>query len=441
MSKNTARQNKTAFINVNIVTMLDHTILENQTVLIENGTIKAIDAATQLNIPDNVRTIDGKDKYLMPGLIDMHVHLGDNQDDLLLFLVNGVTSIRNMWGYENFRLLNWLFGTRVFNHLKLREKVTQGIVPGPTIFSAGPMIEGATPFFPKFMVQITDSTQRAAEVVRAQAGKGYDLIKFYSTLSEDVFNALVQTAHANNIPICGHVPDQVGIKKTIQAKVTSIEHLLGFFNPYNPQLAAKESEITALASLSAENNVYHCPTLIASERICNLAAQEQYEHEPEMAYLPPRVKKGMRFLLKSSSDLFEKRGLKPNHEYLPLLFKIIQELRKQGAPLLLGTDKATPYVAAGFALHRELQLLSAAGLTPFEVLEAGTINAAKCLRKETEIGSVEVGKRADLLLVEQNPLNNLGTTKNHCGVMSAGQWLSRDECDSILAELKDKFKN
>jgi len=429
-----------AFINVNIVTMLNNTILGNQTMLVKDGTIEAIGDSTQVKIPEGAFIIDGKDKYLMPSLIDMHIHLGDNEDDLLLFLVNGVTTIRNMWGYENFRLRNWLFGTRVFNHLDLRDKIKNGLMLGPTIISAGPMIEGETPFFPKFMVKSVKSTKIAEEVVRNQADKGYDVIKFYSTLSEDVFSTLVHTAKKNNIAISGHVPDKVGIRNVVNAKVTSIEHLFGFFNPYNPELAAKEYEISEIAKISAENNVYHCPTLIASERICNIEAMEQYKTEPELEYLPKRVKRGMEFLLKTSSKIFKEKDLKPNHEYMPFLFKTIQELKRQGVGILLGTDKGTPYVVAGFSLHRELQLLNMAGLTPFEAIQAGTINAAKCLRKEAEIGTLEVGKRADLLLVEQNPLNNLDTIKHHNGVMIRGKWLSREKCNQILNELKNKYK-
>jgi len=140
--------------------------------------------------------------------------------------------------------------------------------------------------------------------------------------------------------------------------------------------------------------------------------------------------------MKSSSNLFIKKGLKPNHEYLPFLFSIIQRLKQQGNEFLLGTDKATPYVVAGFSVHRELKLLNDAGLTPFEAIKAGTVNAANCLRKEAEIGTIEIGKKADLLLVDQNPLIEMKTIKNHCGVMARGEWLSREKCNEILAKLK-----
>jgi hypothetical protein len=438
MNSTKAITRKTAFVNANVVTMRDDKILINQTVLVSDGKIESIRDSNQTHLSEDAFVIDGKGKYLMPSLIDMHVHLGDNEDDLLLFLVNGVTTIRNMWGYENFKLRNWLFGTRVFNHLALRDKIDSGLVLGPSIVTAGPMIEGEKPFFPGFMVKSIKSVKDAEEVVRSQAEKGYDLIKFYSTLSEEVFDALVRTAVNKNICIAGHVPDRVGIRNVVRSKVTSVEHLLGFFNPYNPECATGEDEIPEIARLSAENNVYHCPTLIASERICNIGALEQYQNEPEMEYLPGRVKKGMKFLLNASDGLFKKKKLKPNHEYLPFLFKVIRELKKQNAGILLGTDKGTPFVVAGFSVHRELRLLNDAGLTPYEALRTGTVNAAKCLRKESEIGTIEVGKRADVLLVEQNPFDNLETISRHSGVMVRGKWMSRDECDTILSNLKRK---
>jgi len=312
------------------------------------------------------------------------------------------------------------------------------MILGPSIITAGPMIEGDNAFFPKFMVERVNSISEAEKTGMTQVSKGYDLIKFYSTISEAVFDTLVRTAKANNIAIAGHVPDKVGIVNVVKAKVTSIEHLLGFFNPYDPALSIKESEVAAVAHMSAENGVYHCPTLIASDRICNIEALEKYKSEPELNYLPRRIRKGMELLQKVAHDQLKKKDLKPNHEYLPRLFRVIQELKQQGAKLLVGTDKGTPFVLAGFSIHHEMKLLHAAGLTPFEIMQAATINAAKCLHKENEIGTIEIGKRADLLLLSQNPFDNIDAIKNHCGVMSGGVWLSREKCNDILEDLQDK---
>jgi len=427
---------KIAIVNVNVITMKNSKVISNQTVLVNKGLIEQINGNN--NIPDGYFSIDGKDKYLLPSLIDMHVHLGDNIDDLMLYLVNGVTTIRNMWGYENFDFRNWLLGTRVFHHLRLKKQIEKGEVIGPQIITAGSMNEGEKSFFPKFMVNVIKSKEQVENMVKRHADNGYDLIKFYSTISKDVFDAIVFHAKKRRIPIGGHVPDSVGLEYVVNAQVNSVEHLFGFFNPYNPELALKESEIPKIADLSAEKNVFHCPTLIASERIGNVEKRKDYENEKEMAYLPNRVKKGMRFLQNASNNLFKKKNLKANHEYIPYLFKIIQQFKKSGVKILLGTDKATPYVVSGFSVHRELKLLCDAGLSPFEAIQTGTITAAQCLNQSNEIGTVEVGKRADLLLTEDNPFIDLDTLRKHCGVIVNGRWISRDECGRVLNLLKKK---
>jgi imidazolonepropionase-like amidohydrolase len=431
---------KIAFVHANVLAMTDAEVAPNQTVCIADGKITSIGETPPHSLEDYA-LIDADGRYLLPALTDMHTHLGDNEDDLLLYLVNGVTTIRSMWGYEGFGLRRWLFGTRVFRHLHLRDEVNAGRILGPSIYTAGPLLEGTPSFFPRFMVEVVTSRQQAEDTVTRQANQGYDCIKFYSTVSAEVFDALVHAARRHGIAIAGHVPDAVGLENVIAARVTSVEHLLGFFHPYQPNLAVPARDIPRLAELSAVNDVSHCPTLIASERISHLACQSRYESEPEMAYLPKRIKGGMRFLQKASHDLLQKRGLKPNHEYLPTLFQVIRELQRQGARILVGTDKATPYVVAGFAVHRELQLLHDAGLTPFEVLKAATVNAAECLRATDTSGTIEPGKRADLLLTPKNPLQDLSTLANHCGVMTHGRWISRQQCDQILESIRQKHRS
>lgn len=426
----------TAFVRVNVVSMRGPSVEPDRTVLVRNGLIESIEEAARSIPPRDALVIDGRGMYLMPGLIDMHFHLGDNPDDLSLLLVNGVTSIRNMWGIEGFQLRRWALGTRVFRHLELRDGIRDGLLSGPAIYSAGPIIEGNRPFFPAFMVRKVADERDALEAVRSQSERGYDLIKFYQTVRPSPFAALVRAAKAASLPIAGHVPDSVGLLDTIRAGVTSIEHLFGFFNPYDPELALRKTAWSEAAGLCAEGGVFNCPTLIASERLCNLPEAERYESEPEMAYLPRRVKRGMRFLAGVSRDLLRRKGLKPNHEYLPDLFEAVRELKRRGAGILLGTDKAVPYVVAGFSLHREMHLLRDAGLTPYEVLRAGTADAARCLGREEEVGTVEAGKRADLILLDRNPLEEPETIRCHRGVMARGRFLDRDACRRMLEGIR-----
>ena len=424
--------------NVNILPMTEEKVLKNQSILIRNGRIEAIESFIP-RIENNTTVIDGTGKYVMPGIINMHTHLGDNQDDLMLYLVNGITTIRNMWGYEGVRFANWLFGTRLFNHLKLKRDVDQGIVEGPSIYTAGPILDGDPPVFPKFMyLHALKDRKQVQQIIKKQVNQGYDFIKIYHALSRQNFDDIIEISRHYDIPVAGHVPDLVGIKHVLESKVQSIEHLYGFINPYRPELNVKKEDIKKYAFLAAANHVWNCPTLIANERLANYDRQKEFEKEEQMQYLSKKNKKAMRTLLKASKQLYEKRGVQGNHKYMEDFYYIIGQLKNEGAGIILGTDKAVPYVVAGFSEHIEMRLLREAGLSNFEVISAATINAAKCLKKENEIGTIEKGKKADLIITQNNPFKDLQTIQRHLGVIKSGRFYSREMCDRILERLRSQ---
>ncbi|QUI23180.1 amidohydrolase family protein [Vallitalea pronyensis] len=430
------KSNSLVIKNVHLVTMTDHKIKKNKTVIIDNGIIRSINDSN-IDTTRYKNVMDGKGKYLMPGLINMHTHLGDNPDDLTLYLVNGVTTIRNMWGYGGFKLKHWLFGIRVFNHLELKRKINKGDIIGPRIFTAGPLLDGEKPFLPKFMpLRSLKNTDIVEDIIKEQVAKGYDFIKIYHMLSMQNFQEIIKAAEKHHIPVAGHVPDAVGIKKVLESNVRSIEHLYGFINPYHPESNVKEDNIQAMASLAAKTGTWNCPTLVAHERLANVKRQEEFEHEHQMNYVSKRNKKAMRFLIKKSNELYVKKNVKGNHDYMDKLYHIIQVLKEEGAGILLGTDKAVPYVVAGFSEHLEMKLLMDAGLSNYEAIQAATINAATCLNQEKEIGTIEIGKKADLILTHDNPLSDIHTIFNHMGVIKNGKFYSRETCDALLKGIK-----
>lgn len=433
------KNNEFIINNINILTMVDDKILKNKLVVIKDGRITEISQGTD-NTGDCSNVINGKGKYIMPGLINMHTHLGDNKDDLKLYLVNGITTIRNMWGYERLRLGQWLFGARVFNHLSLKKQIDEGKIIGPTVFTAGPLLDGKDPFFPKLLpLHALKDKKQINRVIKEQYSKGYDFIKIYSMLSKENFNDIINIAKLYNMPVVGHVPDSVGIRQTVKSKIHSIEHLYGFFNPYKPEMNLNKEEIKEVASITAINNVWNCPTLIANERLTNIDRQDEFEAEKQMSYISNKNKKAMRFLLRKANELVVKNNIKGNHEYMEFLYNTIRQLKNEGAGILMGTDKAVPYVVAGFSEHKEMKLLKEAGLNNYEVIETATINAAKCLKIDKEIGTIEVGKKANLIITNENPLLNLDNIRRHNGVIKEGIYYSRAKCDKILEDIKVKL--
>jgi imidazolonepropionase-like amidohydrolase len=425
-------ENNLVINNINVLSMVDNKISKNKSIIIKDGLITTIAEGID-NTSSYCNVVDGQDKYIMPGLINMHTHLGDNKDDLLLYLTNGVTTIRNMWGYEGFRFRHWLFGTRVFNHLELKKQIEEGSVVGPSIYTAGPILDGDPPFFPKFMyLHAIKEKKQIEQIIKEQVNKGYDFIKIYSTLSKQNFDDIIEIARYYDIPVAGHVPDLVGIQHVLESKVQSIEHLYGFINAYKPEQNVRQEDVKKLAALASANDVWNCPTLIANERLADIHRQQEFENEKQMEYISQKNKRVMRFLLKESNKLYVKKGVKGNHAYMEDLFYIIQQLKSEGAGILLGTDKAVPYVVAGFSEHAEMKLLSQAGLSNFEIMQAATINAAKCLKKGNEVGTIEKDKRADLIIMKDNPLHKLDTINNHLGVIKSGVFYSREKCDQIL---------
>jgi imidazolonepropionase-like amidohydrolase len=422
--------------NVNILAMKGERVDKGQYVKIEEGAIVAIQSVP-FDAPPFAEHINGTGLYLMPGLINMHTHLGDNPDDLQLYLVNGVTTIRNMWGYEQFKPVQWLMGTRVFNHLALKKRIAAGALLGPDIITAGPILDGNPPVFPKYLhLHALRDRQQIEQIIEKQASQGYDFIKIYHAMTIAQFDDVMAAAKHFNIPVAGHVPDSVGAAHAIESGLWTMEHLYGFVNPYHPELNPDRETIKALAHRSAENGVWQCPTLIANERLANMPKRKIYEAERQFQYVPKRQRQGMRFLQKASEGLYAKSGVPGNHTYMATFYEIVKQLKQEGAGILMGTDKAVPYVVAGFSEHLEMAMLLEAGLSRYEVIKAATSDAANCLGLRDNLGTVEVGKRANLILTASNPLADLGAIQSHVGVFKGGIFYSREMCDSMLQAIR-----
>jgi imidazolonepropionase-like amidohydrolase len=436
-STSTTAPQAVAFVNVNVVPFDRERILEAQTVIVRDGRIAEIGPANKTKSPAGALEIDGRGKYLMPGLADMHVHLfpGTGQDDLAqqqlqLFLANGVTTVRNMIGKPE--------------HLALRERVAKREVLGPTIYTAGPPLLGnnvATP-------------EDAERVVTEQKKAGYDLIKVHEGLSPEAYAAIAATAKRVRIPFAGHVTATVGLKRALEAQQTSIEHLDGYLQamvadnspvPPTPSQVVvgpvlehiDENKIPVLATATQKAGVWNDPTLTLFKLVVADTTPEELLKWPELQYVPAKMREG--FAKQKQSTLGKPVPLSERQRYLDLRNKMLIALRAAGAKLLVGPDSPQFFLVPGFATHRELQSFVDAGLSPYEAIEAATRNPAEyfaaVFKTPRDFGTVEVGMRADLQLLSANPLQSVANLSKREGVMVRGRWLPETELRQMLDKI------
>jgi imidazolonepropionase-like amidohydrolase len=431
-----------AITNVSVVPMSRDGVLEHQTVVVRGDRIVAVVPSAQLAVPPTGRTgitattIDGSNKWLMPGLADMHVHTW-NENDFTLFLAAGVTTIRNMFGSDQ--------------HLAWRTRIARGDILGPTIVTAGPIIDGDPPIWPGSAV--IDSPAQAEAIVADQKAKGYDFLKAYSRLSREGYQALMAAAARHGMTVAGHVPTAVGLEGVLAANQKSVEHVDGWLLALVPESVTLPSEgsntaklrvalprldagrLPGLIARTIAAGTWNCPTLVVLDRIAALDNFEAIKRHVKWLDKVPHVlvaqwdpRQDFRFKGFTAEDYATMRAANVWRA------RIVAALAAANAPLLVGTDTGNPFVIPGEALHDEIELMVAAGVPRARVLRAATADAAIFLGTPHEAGVVEVGARADLVLVSTNPLTTpLPLVPD--GVMVRGKWLPRADLEARLADV------
>jgi hypothetical protein len=427
----------TAFVGVDVVPMDSERILDDQTVLVRGDRIAAMGPAGTVTVPAGATSIDGKGKYLMPGLTDMHVHLFA-PDEMPLYLANGVTTVRNMAGSAA--------------HVALREQIAAGALLGPTIYTAGPAIDGVPPYWPGGGT--IEDPSLADAIVREQKQASYDFLKLYMNLDQASYEALIAAAHRHGVKTSGHVPTALGIGKVLEHPMSSLEHLWAYFLP--PSSAASlrsggeilrveaqswldvsEAEMQALARTLAQANVWSCATLVVRKRMQTVEDLETAWTGLDERYVSPLIKN-----IWLHENLF--LGFThEDHEILRMSYgkmqAMVRALRDAGARILVGTDAPNPFVVPGFSVHEELEHLVAAGLTPYEAIRAGTRDAAEFLEAADELGTIAQGMRADLLLLDADPLADVRNARKITGIMVRGQWLTAERLQEMLDDMVASF--
>ena len=397
----------TAFVGVNVIPMDKERVLTNQTVLISKGIITAI--GKNVKVPKDAQIIDGKGKYLIPGLMDMHTHLRYDED-LLFYVVNGVTTVRNMRGSPQ--------------HLDWREKVKRGEILGPAIYTVGPTLSG-----PKSGFTEISTAEEAEKTVREQKNAGYDFIKVYDQLPKVAYDAIITTARQLQIAVVGHVPTEVGVEGALKARQASIEHAEQYVYHYFGD-KYDEANIPYIAEATAKAGVYVCPTVSYIENfIYQVEDKNKILNRTEMKHVNPETFAYWATDRKESSA--ENRRIEVFQK------KLIQGFRDAKVKMLAGTDMYAFGLVPGVSLHQELQKLVGFGLTPYQAIETATKNPGEFLG--ANFGTIKAGTRAELILVNANPLQNILNLQNRSGVMTHGKWMPQTELDAMASRTAESF--
>lgn len=399
-------EGQVAFVDINVVPMDSERVLTNQTVVVDGGRITALGPATDVTVPDEAIRLDGTGRYLMPGLADMHVHLLA-EEDLLLFVANGITTIRIMWGYDD--VLTW------------RNRANRGDILAPKVYTTSPGLDGPPGYWPLTVIVRNAAEGRAA--VAAQKAAGYDFIKVYSSLSRSSYDAIMEAAADHNIRVMGHLPNSVSLEHAIASGQASIAHVSSIRRAVtsNPDLARAMRDA----------DVWGGPTITVQMR--TIAEANAWQNHPAWQYLSSDLRNFM------ETPQARPRG-SAGQGFHNERNRAIRTLRDAGVGLLLGTDNGIRAVLPGYSIHEELHYLVEAGLTPFEALRAGTADAARFLRTTADEGTIAVGKRANVLLLNANPLDDVRHVARRSGVMLRGQWFSEAKLQAMLSERAQTYR-
>lgn len=429
-------QRTVAFVNVSVIPMDRERVLANQTVIVRNGRIERMGPTSNLAVPNGADTVDGRGKFLMPGLSEFHAHVppanaAQSLKDrvLALYVVNGVTTARSMLGDRS--------------HLALRDRIARGEELGPRIIAAGP----------SFNANSVRTPQEAIDSVKSHKAAGYDLLKIHPGVPRVVYDSMAATAKRLGIPFAGHVPLDVGWQHATSTGYATIDHNDGLIEalttipgPLTAQQTGffglalmdniDESRLSRLVQQAKAGNVWLVPTAALLDTWVDDTPPAQLAARAEMQYwLPAQVEAWK--MNKTNTLAAPENTPARRARFVAVRQRALAALHRGGVPILLGSDAPQVWNVPGFSVHRELQALVAAGLTPYEALRTGTANVATLLRESDRSGTVSEGKVADLILLSANPLADIRNSGAIEGVMVQGRWLSKAAIDQKLAALRN----
>jgi len=426
-----------AFVRATVIPMTEpDTVIENCVVIVEDKTIVYVGTDYE-RIPLTADIVDCSGMWIVPGLADAHIHLLFNALDPLLFLANGVTSVRNMASLTEGGRTDKRFAFS--DHLELRDAIRNGQVLSPWIYQASPIHEtrkGA--YFDRSLYMNTHSAEAGKLAVEMADEAGFDYFKIYNKLGTSAFYSIAEEAKSIGLPVVGHVPHEVPLQAVLEGSLMhSIEHLTGYINPFG-ELKISPDRLDEIAARTREAGIWNVPTLEVWKHVVRPERIDAIDADRWTGYIPRANRSIWTRSINSFSTLIKKHV--EGYEILPSehiedFELIVKALIKAKAPIAAGTDSGTLNVVAGSSLHKELGSLVALGMSPWEALASATIRAAECLKAENEFGSIQAGLRADLLVLGGNPLEDVAYLGDIELIVVQGVPYTQQELVSLLDSL------
>lgn len=416
--------------NVNVIPMTEEVVLDKQRVIIMDGKIVKVEPTSNPIQYQVSLTIDGTGKYLIPGLSEMHYHLRNNDpsNDFKLLIANGITTARNMAERDG------------QDHIAIRNKISVGDLLGPNYYTTGPYLQADD----------LQNLEQVMDVVKSHIDKGYDFLKIADNLPLEIYLELLEVGEKNGIPIIGHAQRNLPLEYSLRMK--SIEHVEEFLyistddsgkKLYKEDLA----ELSRVALQLKQSDIYIGSTLVIFDFINQCLDDKKFaelQNHELVKYLPKQEREN--FLTekndyrKMKNSEFE--GVKAETlfaDYFLWIKAFTRILIDNGVHLLSGSD-TYGMVIPGFSLHKEFKFLQEAGVAPYNILLASTVNPARYLNKYASEGTIAAGKNANLVLLAKNPLDNIENTQSIEGVMLKGHWFNRAQLDVMLKEVESAYK-
>jgi imidazolonepropionase-like amidohydrolase len=391
-----------AIQDVSIIDVASGTARPHMTVVIDEGKIARVGPAASIQVPASARIVSGKDKFLIPGLWDMHVHLY-YKEYLPLFVAFGVTGVQDM-GSDFSKVKIW------------RDEIGKGTSIGPRILTSGPPVDGGASNDPKLPLLTARTADQARQAFDQLYKMDVDFIKVLSRLPREAYFALAEQARHWDMRMVGHIPSNVTAQEAVEARQKSLEHMFGITKSVSTdQDALRFFERCALTGTRIS------PTLVLWLRMSHID-DTRLMGDPQLQIVPAAIRD-------TWPDVSDDPSLKVQ---IWRVYRLVALAKQAKADILAGTDTGDPYVIPGAALDDELEQLVAAGLTPRDALEAATLAPARFFQAEKDLGTIDKGKLADMVLLDANPLDNIRNVRKVKAVFSHGKYYSRKDLDAIL---------